>query len=99
MQYRSKPSPPPAPAPKKGGLGFLNRALDHATIIEYDKSSNDIHLNCKDCGSMFVFDEGQQEFLEQLLAAGKIQKITKPVRCLPCRAIRRAKGTNKTIHI
>ena len=43
---------------------------------------------CKDCGSEFVFTEGEQAFYES-------KQFTPPVRCKACREARKSEKANK----
>lgn len=49
--------------------------------IEKVKGYQSIQLRCKDCKKPFTWDVGEQEFMQALLAAGKIAKINRPKRC------------------
>lgn len=55
----------------------------------------DVYLICREPHKApFTWDVGQQEFLWNLLKAGKISEIVEPVRCVPCQMKRRANRTN-----
>ena len=43
----------------------------------------DKELSCKDCGQLFTFTEGEQDFFSQ-------RGFSEPVRCRPCRDARKA---------
>ena len=45
----------------------------------------DIELTCKDCGSTFIFTEGEQAFYEE-------KGFSNPVRCTECRKQRKNRG-------
>lgn len=49
----------------------------------------DINLICKDCGSEFIFTEGEQEFYKEKGFVDENGEINKPVRCAKCRSQRR----------
>ena len=48
--------------------------------------SEDREIKCKDCGGNFIYTAGEQEFFQ---AKG----FSEPVRCKPCRDMRKAQRT------
>lgn len=54
-------------------------------------TDKDIELQCKDCGANFIFTVGQQQFLRDLVADGKIETYNPPARCEDCRAAKKKK--------
>ena len=57
----------------------------------------DVALTCfvPNCGMPFIWTQGEQAFMAQLLTAGKIDSITKPKRCVQCRVEKRADFARK----
>lgn len=49
----------------------------------------DKNLTCKDCGSTFVFTEGEQQFYAEKGFTNE------PVRCKDCRSARKAQRSNR----
>jgi len=48
------------------------------------KEYQDIELTCF-CGMKFVWEKGEQRFMDSLFADGKIDAVTIPKRCKECR--------------
>lgn len=44
----------------------------------------DIEITCI-CGKPFIWTAGEQEFINDLHFKGKIDKVNRPKRCVPCR--------------
>jgi len=44
----------------------------------------DIEITCF-CGVKFLWEKGEQSFMDDLFAKGKIDAVTKPKRCKECR--------------
>jgi len=57
----------------------------------------DVELACfvPGCNMLFIWTQGEQAFMAQLLTAGKIDAITKPKRCIECRLEKRADFARK----
>lgn len=49
----------------------------------------DKEIKCVECGETFLYTEQLQKKLHDLFAAGKIDGVTEPKRCLPCRSARK----------
>lgn len=50
---------------------------------------SDKQIKCVECGENFMYTEALQKKLQDLFAAGKIDGVTEPKRCPPCRAERK----------
>lgn len=44
----------------------------------------DIKRVCKDCKESFIWSEGEQDFLHELVRNGKILQVGIPLRCPDC---------------
>jgi len=49
----------------------------------------DKQIKCVECGEDFIYTEQLQKKLQDLFAAGKIEGVSEPKRCQPCRAARK----------
>lgn len=49
------------------------------------------------CGEKFVWTVGEQKFMDGLLKNEKIQRVTPPKRCIPCRQDKREFFKNKAV--
>lgn len=56
--------------------------------MEETKEYEDKDLVCL-CGERFVWTMGEQKFLDDLLASGKVDEVKQPKRCKPCRLKKR----------
>jgi len=50
--------------------------------------SQDKELTCKDCGQSFTFTAGEQAFFTE-------RGFSEPVRCKPCRDVRKAQKSDR----
>ena len=55
-------------------------------IEQSERSFQEISLRCKECYEIFKWTAGEQAFLHDLRADGKIDEVIQPKRCQPCRA-------------
>ncbi len=46
-------------------------------------------ITCKDCRSRFTWTAGERKFMQELLDNGKIPSLSEPVRCRPCKQLKR----------
>ena len=51
--------------------------------------AQDKTLVCRDCGSEFTFTEGEQQFFAE-------RGFSEPVRCKPCRDVRKAQKSERS---
>ena len=51
----------------------------------------DQEITCRDCGNVFTFTEGEQEFYAQ-------KELSAPQRCKDCRAARKAQRGPREMH-
>lgn len=56
-----------------------------------EKTYKDIESICIECGKEFIWTEGEQSFMNQLLENKKIKNIVQPKRCKDCRMKRKEK--------
>lgn len=57
--------------------------------MEEEKEYQDIEIVCF-CGKTFLWEIGEQMFMDDLFADGKIDAVTKPKRCKECRLKKKA---------
>ena len=49
----------------------------------------DKEIKCVECGEVFLYTEALQKKLQDLFAQGKIEGVSEPKRCQPCRAAKK----------
>lgn len=59
------------------------------------KEIKPIEITCKRCGLTFVWTVGEQEYLYNMLALGRVQEVYQPVRCISCRMSKKSYWENK----
>jgi len=55
-----------------------------------------VEIQCR-CGSRFIFEVGEQLFLQQLERDGNIAKAMIPTRCRPCRILKKQRRMPETV--
>jgi hypothetical protein len=74
-------------------INIITSIMDTGVLSIEAKDYNDMELTCQPphgCGEAFNWSPGEQAFMAQLHLAGRIETITKPKRCQPCRVEKRA---------
>lgn len=67
------------------------RQLPIETILPFLKEMpQDMHLQCVDCGSKFMFTVSEQEFIKRMVEKGEFESYEVPKRCAECRKKARA---------
>jgi hypothetical protein len=55
----------------------------------------DKQIKCIECGNEFVYTQALQDKLATLYEEGKIDSVTEPKRCQPCRAERKQRSRSQ----
>ncbi len=67
------------------------RQLPIETILPFLKDlPQDLHLQCVDCGTKFMFTVSEQEFIKRMVEKGEFESYEVPKRCAECRKKARA---------
>lgn len=51
-------------------------------------------IKCTNCKVEFIFTDGEQKYLQNLVNEGKIQEFNLPKRCVKCRKIHKEEKRN-----
>ena len=68
---------------------IINRQLTANRVTIMEEELFDIRIVCKNCGTMFIWTTGEQDFMYKLKEKGSVSDVYIPHSCPACRLIKR----------